>query len=277
MLLLGGIVLGAATLLACLKFGARRAGAAAVLLAGGLGAQLAPALAFAPLAGLLAGWQVERHKSYGQIVAAASFPGMVQGLLLLVAAQVPGTEREQLVGQVAGQLEEMGLEMEGGPYSVKDVVEVGLRLYPATEFLFILFTVVLIYRLSRAGAGWLGLSLPPPLPFRLWRPWDSLIWVLVAGLALALAGSGLVAELGMNLVAVMGVLYALQGLALVRFFCWRLGISRIPEALLYAALVLTAGLSALALAVFGLLDTWFDWRRLEAPPEETASEQDRAS
>ena len=266
----GGIaVLGAATLLACRRFGVWRVGPVAMLLAAGAGYELTPILAVAPLAGLLAGWQVERGRSYGKILAAAALPGIIQGGLLLAAAQEP---REEVVAQVAGQLEAMGLKLEEG-YSISQVVEMGLRLQPATEFLFILFIAVLMYRLGQTGAGWLKLELPPAIPVRFWRLWDALIWVLIAGLALVLGTQGLSAELGLNLVVVTGTLYAIQGLALVRFCCWRLGVSRWLEGFLYLTLALTAGLSVLVLVVLGLLDTWFDWRRLDTASEEATAER----
>lgn len=269
---MGGIAaLGAVTLLACRRFGLWRVGLVALPLAVGAGIELTPILAVAPLAGLLAGWQLERQGSYGKILAAAALPGAVQGGLLLASGQQP---REEVVTQVAGQLEAMGLKLEEG-YSVSQIVELGLRLQPATEFLFILFIAVLIYRLAQAGSGWLKIELPSATPFRNWRPWEALIWVLIAGLALVLGTQGTSAELGLNLMVVTGVLYAFQGLALVRFCCWRLGISKWMEGFLYLTLAFTAGLSTLVLAALGLLDTWFDWRRLDPPSQEAATGQDR--
>ena len=150
----------------------------------------------------------------------------------------------------------------------------GLRLQPATEFLFVLFIAVLMYRLGQLGGGWLKIELPPAIPFRCWRPWETLIWVLIAGLVLVLATQGVSAELGLNLMVVTGALYALQGLALVRFCCWRLGVSKWMEGFMYLTLAFTAGLSALVLAGLGLLDTWFDWRRLDPPSQEAAAGQD---
>lgn len=268
----GGIAaLAAAILLACRRFGLWRVGLVALPLAVAAGLQLAPILAVAPLAGLLAGWQLERQRSYGKILAAAALPGVVQGGLLLAAAQEP---REEVVAQVAGQLEAMGLKLEEG-YSVSQIVELGLRLQPATEFLFVLFIAVLMYRLGQVGGGWLKIELPPAIPFRCWRPWEALIWVLIAGLGLVLGTQGVSAELGLNLIVVTGALYALQGLALVRFCCWRLGVSKWMEGFLYVTLAFTAGLSALVLAGLGLLDTWFDWRRLDTPSQETTAGRDR--
>ncbi|MBM3278780.1 MAG: DUF2232 domain-containing protein [Candidatus Handelsmanbacteria bacterium] len=266
----GMAALGAATLLACRRFGLWQAGLLALPLAVVAGLGLTPILAAAPLAGFLAGWQAERQRGYGKILAAASLPGAMQAGMLLLAPREP---REELVAQVAGQLEATGLKLEEG-YSVSQVVEMGLRLQPATEFLFVLFIVVLIYRLAQAGGVWLKVELPPAIPFRNWRPWDALIWVLIAGLVLLLGTEGIAAELGLNLFVATGALYALQGLALVRFSCWRLKVSGWLEVFLYLTLGFTAGLSVLLLAGLGLLDTWFDWRRLGIPSEKAAAGQD---
>jgi hypothetical protein len=95
-----------------------------------------------------------------------------------------------------------------------------------------------------------------------WRPWDELIWVLVAALVLWLAGPGPLREVGLNMAAVMVAVYAVHGLALLRYGFRRIGTARLLEWVLYAALFVTLGLSFVLLAALGLLDTWFDWRRL---------------
>lgn len=266
MLLFGGVVLAAAVLvalaaaplLACQMYGARRVVPLAVLIAGGLALQFTSTLAFAVLAGVIAGVQVERRRSYGQIIAAVALSGMVRALQLLLAAD----RGKETLEQVGKQLEVMGLESAEEDL-LRHLVDIMLRLQPGTEFIFLLLIAVLAYGLGRFLAEYLRVSLPAPLPFALWRPWQGLIWVLVGGLALKFMGSGVVGDLGFNLAVVMLILYAVQGLALVRFYLQRLGIIRRLELLLYALLVPTAGLSMLLLAVLGLLDTWFDWRHLE--------------
>jgi hypothetical protein len=245
-----------------------------VLLAGGLAWKLSLALAVAPVVGLLAAIQVDRQRSFGQIVAAASLPGSALGLfLLLVAYQDPQAE-ERLAAQLLGQLEGMGLALEGGGYSMKDLALLAVRLQPGIAYLSGLLAAVAAYRLSQVLAARLGINLPPARPFRMWRPWDQLIWILIGALALILVSKGLVANLAYNLLGVMVAINAVHGLAVVRFGLWRLGVSGWLELLVYVVMLFTAGLSIVLMALLGLMDTWFDWRRLEPATHRVASEED---
>ena len=111
--------------------------------------------------------------------------------------------------------------------------------------------------------------MPAPLPLPLWRPWEELIWVLVGALALGLLADGWLINLALNIAVVMAVLYGTQGGAVLRFFARRQGVPLLVELIFYVALLLVAGLAFIMLAGLGLLDTWFDWRRLRpAAPEE---------
>jgi uncharacterized protein YybS (DUF2232 family) len=129
-------------------------------------------------------------------------------------------------------------------------------------------TAVLAYRLSLQVGGYFNVSLPPALPFRLWRPWEQLIWVLIGALVLQLADIGVLADLAVNVVWVTGVIYAVQGMALLRFYIWHRRIPRPVEILIYVGLLFSGYLAVLSLAGLGLLDTWFDWRRLGADAEQ---------
>jgi len=267
MLLLASIALTAGVLLATQRYGVR-----SVLPLGGLLCLVAVALfnatlGLAPLMGLIAGFQMERQRSYGQIVVAAALPGAALSLWLLMGQEaLPRKELTELVER----LEAMGIQAGEGEYSLRDAIGAVLRVRPAIEFVTLLLTVVLAYWASLWGGRRLQLSLPAALPFHLWRPWEELIWLLIAALALGLIGSGWIEDLALNLMVVMLVLYAVQGLAVVRFYVWRLGFSWLVELLLYAALVFISGLGVILLAGLGLLDTWFDWRRLrpDAPVPE---------
>lgn len=262
--------LAAIALLGSLRYGTRGALPLTGLLCLAAATLFNASVGVAPLMGLIAGLQLGRGRSYGEMVGAAVVPAGALCLWLLFN-QDP-MARQQLAEQVADQLRTMGMQINGEGAPLSDVVGAVLRVQPAIEFVSLLLAVVLGYRVGQWAAGRLGVALPPAPRFALWRPWDELIWVLVAALALGLLGSGLLEDLALNVAAVMVSLYATQGLAVIRFFLGRLGIGRLLELLLYILLFFTSGVSLIALAGLGLLDTWFDWRRLRPVPPETAAE-----
>jgi hypothetical protein len=273
MFLLAGIVLASATLLLSGRYGVQRLLLPVLLLAFLLWRLVDPGVAVTPLAGLIAGLQVGRKKGYGQTVAAAALPGALHGLLLLVAQEIPA--REELADQLLRQLHGMGVQLPEDADLQRSLATTVVRLNPSVAYLSGLLTVVLGYQVGGIAGRRLQLSVPPALPFRKWRPWASLIWVLIAGLALQLLGGGAVADVALNLVVVMAVLYAIQGLAVVRFFAQRWGIPALVEVLAYLLLALVAGVAPFLLAALGLLDTWFDWRRLDPAQDQAPSAGDR--
>ena len=270
MLLLVSVILAAGVLLATQRYGTRPLLPLTVLLCLAAVALFDPGVGLAPLMGLIAGFQVERRRSYGQVVVVAALPGAALSLWLLLNQE--GAVREQLAGQLTEQLEGMGMQAVEGGYSLRQMIDSVLRVQPAIEFIVLLLTAILAYRVGLWGAQRLGLVLPPARPFHLWRPWEELIWVLIGALVMCLIGAGLLEDLALNAAMVMLILYAVQGLAMVRYYILRLGIARPLELLFYILLFFTLGLALLVLAGLGLLDTWFDWRRLRpaADQEEEA-------
>ena len=265
----------ALVLLACRRYGAQRLLAPTVLGSFCIALLADPSLGGTPLVGLIAGFQVERQQSFGRTIGLAALPGVLQALLFLIGQE--GLPKEQLAEQMLEPLKGLdGQSVEDGD-ALREVVvfwaNLLVRLLPGFMFIFTLFTALLAYRLSRFAAARLQVSLPEPLALRLWRPWTQLIWVLIGGLALKLTSSGIAEDLGLNLIVAMGVIYAAQGVAVGRFYAHRLGLSPLLELIFYLALF-TSGVGIFILPIVGLMDTWFDWRRLEAVPEQPPAEGD---
>jgi hypothetical protein len=97
------------------------------------------------------------------------------------------------------------------------------------------------------------------LPLREFRFNDHLVWLFIAGLALALSdgGEGL-RRTGWNVVAFMGALYALRGAAVVAFFGG--GQSLFGLFMVAVAVVLVPPVVLSGALVIGLGDTWLDLR-----------------
>ena len=238
---------------------------------------LVSGLAPAPLIGLLAAVQVERGRGYGHVIAAASLPGLVLGLFLVLGLASGSWPREEMVAEVSASLEQVagGAEM-SDMAGLQELVEVTLRLMPGMAYISLLLMAVFGYRVAQSLSVRTGIPLPRAVPLRQWRLWDELIWVLVGALVLMMIGAGSPRTVGVNAALVMSSLYAVQGLASLRHLMWRLGAHRFLEAMVYVLLAFTMGVSLPALALAGLLDTWFDWRRLghRQDAEETDQEID---
>lgn len=274
-LLLAAAGPAAVVLLACRRYGAQRLLAPTVLGSFCIALLADPSLGGAPLVGLIAGFQVERQQSFGRTIGLAALPGVMQALLFLAGQE--GLPKEQLIELLLAQLKGFDWQSVEDGDTLREVVvywvHLWVRLLPGFMFIFTLFTALLAYWLSRLVADRLRVALPEPLPLRLWRPWTQLIWVLIGGLALKLTGSGIAEDLGLNLIVVMGVVYATQGVAVGRFYAHRLSLSPLLELIFYLALF-TSGAGMFILPITGLMDTWFDWRRLEAAPKQPPTKGD---
>lgn len=135
--------------------------------------------------------------------------------------------------------------------------------YPA--ILFILGALVVLQNaallkayLARKDPGWLDGG-----------EFESLRWPL--GMAVAFVAAGLALTLpalrnvGYNLLLLVAFFFALQGLAVVAFYAYRLA----GPPFLRAAVVLLVLVNPWApqiLALVGLFDTWFDFRKFAEPP-----------
>lgn len=141
--------------------------------------------------------------------------------------------------------------------AVREVIEVQVLLYPALLALATLAALAVgwyvVDRLSGAGEA-LG-------PLREFRFRDELVWLLIAGLLLFLLPVGEVAErLGENVMAFMGGLYLLRGVAVLLWVGAALVTSGWIAALWAAAALLFYPVVVGAALLMGLTDTWLDLR-----------------
>ncbi len=99
---------------------------------------------------------------------------------------------------------------------------------------------------------------------------DGLIWMVVAGMAFLLFGSGdVLARTGWNTLVVIGALYALRGAAVIAFVLG--GLSVVNAVLMIVTLLfLPAFILSVALIV-GLSDTWLDLRERARAVQDSGS------
>lgn len=105
----------------------------------------------------------------------------------------------------------------------------------------------------------------PRQPLTLWRSPEPLVWlVIVAGAVTWAAEDGLFWA-GVNLLVILGVVYFFQGMAVIAFWFEKKNAPRFLRAGLYLLIVVEAFL-AVGVALAGLFDIWFNFRRLENKP-----------
>ena len=143
------------------------------------------------------------------------------------------------------------------------------HLTPSLLFLWVAFLVVAGRDLSSRVAmrlRWPDLS---RARFSEWRLPDGAIWLLIAGLALALTGARAWMPTAWTLLIVPGLGYCAQGIAVVESLLLLRGVpaSIITLTLLFI-FVMALPVFVLATACIGLSDVWLDYRRLEATPED---------
>ena len=98
-----------------------------------------------------------------------------------------------------------------------------------------------------------------------WKSPEPLVWmVIVAGAVTWAAEDGLF-WLGVNLLIVLGVVYFFQGMAVIAFWFEKKNAPRFLRAGLYLLIAVEAFL-AVGVALAGLFDIWFNFRRLEIKP-----------
>ena len=225
--------------------------------------------------GLVGGMLLERGFGYGVAIFGGALPAVLQSVAMVFLAQdlIP----EEDLGQLVTQLEGMGLQMEDQGYSIHEIASLALRLQPGMECIMGILSLILAYRFGQSFAPRFGLGLPPATWFRLWRPWDELIWALIVSLVMVLVGGGILRDLGLNALVVVAAIYATHGAAVVRFYMARLGVPALVELFVYLSLVFTIGISIPLLGAVGVLDTWFDWRHLRTPQAEPEGDADGTS
>lgn len=147
---------------------------------------------------------------------------------------------------------------------------------PAVFSVSALFMAFLNYIVAGKLLNRMGHILPPVPPFSHWRtPWPF-SWGYIAAMLAIWAGESVPfwKQAGTNLFFVFSLWYTIQGLAIVSFYLQRTKLARLMQGCLLGVGMLFMGN---LLSVGGLLDTWFDFRRLELPAITIPKEENHES
>ncbi|HET9870950.1 MAG TPA: DUF2232 domain-containing protein [bacterium] len=107
-----------------------------------------------------------------------------------------------------------------------------------------------------------------PMPFRLWVLPDVMVFGFIAGCFLKLFGPENSAwdVVGDNLVVFFAVFYTLGGLSIVSFFLNKWGLTVFWRVVVYILMLQLSLEVMVPVASLGLMDLWFDFRKLRAAP-----------
>lgn len=98
-----------------------------------------------------------------------------------------------------------------------------------------------------------------------WRSPEPLVWLVIVAGAVAWAAEGGLYWASVNLLVILGVIYFFQGMAVIAFWFEKKNAPRFLRVGLYLLIVVEAFL-AVGVALAGLFDIWFNFRRLESNP-----------
>ncbi|MEW6593259.1 MAG: YybS family protein [Thermodesulfobacteriota bacterium] len=142
------------------------------------------------------------------------------------------------------------------------------RALPAVLTSAVIFTVWL----NMLAGCWLLKKTRPDLvrwpEFRTWRLPEPLVWLVIVALGLMVSDREPLATIGLNAAYVLGLLYFMQGLAIVAHFLARWQMPRFFRGMVYA-LLLIQFYGMLLLAIIGLADTWLALRSKPEQPTAT--------
>ncbi len=247
--------------------------------AAGLPAVPVAILAAYVVAGLAGGATLERGWSTLAVIAliaAMMVPGLLLGLQEMPMGEelslLAGALRENFVerlpadateAQRTASLAEFERQMSGA-------LKVSARIWPSLLALGLLAQAALGVGLGRmlARAGGAHLVRPAGRPFAVWEVPGATVWVLAAGLLLLLAAGEPGKLAGLNLTILAGLALSVQGVAVQVWVTGRYlppagrAVYWLLAAFFIAPVVVAAG------AFIGLMDQWWDLRKLHRGPEQ---------
>jgi uncharacterized protein YybS (DUF2232 family) len=97
-----------------------------------------------------------------------------------------------------------------------------------------------------------------------WSPPDKTVFVAIAAAGMSLIPGTVIRPLGLNLVIVVGAVYALSGFFILQHFFSKAGFPIFMRWAAYILLVLQPFL-LVGIALLGLFDLWFDFRKIRLP------------
>jgi uncharacterized protein YybS (DUF2232 family) len=193
--------------------------------------------------------------------------GVLLGLVLGVAylsghglVELAVDQWQEQLAMILRSSEAMGLD-DSQVQALKQGMERGAyvmaRISPGLVLCFSLLVAWANLLLTRLGS-----TAPADQPrLNQWSSPEPLVWLVILAGALVWAGDGWAYWLGINFLLVLGAMYFFQGMAILAFWLEKKNAPRILRVGIYTLLAVELVL-ALLVALAGLFDIWFNFRRM---------------
>lgn len=147
--------------------------------------------------------------------------------------------------------------------TVEKVASILVRLLPGITLASTLIVAWLNLLVAMRFCRYQRAPLPPWPNWSQWKAPEHLVWVVIAAGFMLLLPLASFKILALNGLIALGVVYLLQGLAIVVYYFDRWRLPKILRVFFYSLLILQQ-FATLGVVVLGFFDMWFDFRRISA-------------
>ena len=225
------------------------------------------------LPGIIMSRKVRSFSEPQEIVLWGIIPYLLPLALLIIFYPVMMSQMPEIIKQMRNDFLSGGLilgmggtEMEQVIQSTQKMLEIMLRLSPGIFLTFFVGFAIFSYMMATRLGPKFGAVMPSFRPLVEWRASD--IWLIPLGLSLAcvLIGGGFLSSIGENLLIFLVHLYALYGICLLEFQLRKMPWAGWLRAIIYIMVAVAAVFAIPLLALAGLIDSRFDFRKIDVQP-----------
>lgn len=234
------------------------------------GAAIAASFGFLVLIpGLLMGYKSRLFNSPSSIIAWGMFPYLLPvGLLIIYYSQL-SARSSFIVSEILGAIElsaaKFGMasnELQILYTAIPEIVKWSLRLMPGIFFTLFVSLVFFAYLVAASVSSYFGAVVPRMNPLYLWKAGEIWLIPLGLGLLLVLLGGNLPKIIGENLLVFMVHFFAFFGICVVDFYFKKIKVHLLVRLLIYLFILVAVVVAIPLLAVLGLVDSRFDFRKI---------------
>jgi len=219
--------------------------------------------------GLLMGYKTRVFSSPSSIIAWGLFPYLLPvGLMIFFYSQLTA-QTPFIISEILGavELSAAGFGMAGSELellytAVPEIVKWSLRLMPGIFFTLFVSLAFFAYLISASVSQYFGAVVPRMNPLYLWKAGEIWLIPLGLGLLLVLMGGNWPKIIGENLLVFMVHFFAFFGICVIDFYFKRIKVHVLVRLLIYLFLLVAVVVAIPLLAVLGLIDSRFDFRKI---------------